>query len=63
MENRIQPSTEEIIMGFVASCIEDVAAVLGLDYRRKTEWNDKQSYDTVINTTEHFLLALPHSKG
>ena len=32
MENRIQLSTEEIIMGFVASCIEDVAAVLGLDY-------------------------------
>ena len=32
MENMIQLSTEEIIMGFVSSCIEDVAAVLGLDY-------------------------------
>ena len=32
MENRIQLSTEEIIMGFVASCIEDVADALGLDY-------------------------------
>ena len=28
MENRIQLSTEEIIMGFVASCIEDVADAL-----------------------------------
>ena len=32
MENRIQLSNEEIIMGFVASCVEDVADVLGLDY-------------------------------
>ena len=32
MENRIQLSTEEIIMGFVASCIEDVADTLGVDY-------------------------------
>ena len=32
MENRIQLSTEEIIMGFVASCIEDVVDALGLDY-------------------------------
>ena len=32
MDNRIQLSTEEIIMGFVASCIEDVADALGLDY-------------------------------
>ena len=32
MENKIQLSKEEIIMGFVASCIEDVADALGLDY-------------------------------
>ena len=32
MENRIQLSNDEIIMGFVASCIEDVADTLGLDY-------------------------------
>ena len=32
MENKIQLSKDEIIMGFVASCIEDVADTLGLDY-------------------------------
>ena len=32
MENKIQLSKEEIIMGFVASCIEDVADTLGVDY-------------------------------
>ena len=32
MESKIQLSKEEIIMGFVASCVEDVADVLGLDY-------------------------------
>ena len=32
MENRIQLSKDEIIMGFVASCIEDVADTLGVDY-------------------------------
>ena len=32
IENKIQLSKEEIIMGFVASCIEDGATVLGLDY-------------------------------
>ena len=32
MENKIQLSKDEIIMGFVASCIEDVADTLGMDY-------------------------------
>ena len=32
MENRIQLNKNEIIIGFVASCIEDVADVLGVDY-------------------------------
>ena len=32
MENKIQLSKDEIIMGFVASCIEDVADTLGVDY-------------------------------
>ena len=32
MENKIQLSKDEIIMGFVASCIEDVADTLDLDY-------------------------------
>lgn len=32
MENKIQLSKEEIIMGFVASCIEDVADTLDVDY-------------------------------
>lgn len=32
MDNRIPLSKDEIIMGFVISCIEDVADVLGFDY-------------------------------
>ena len=32
MENRIQLSKDEIIMGFVASCVEDVADTLCVDY-------------------------------
>ena len=32
MENKRQLTKNEIIMGFVASCIEDVADALGLDY-------------------------------
>lgn len=32
MNNKIQLSKDEIIMGFVASCIEDVADTLGVDY-------------------------------
>ena len=32
MENKIQLSKEDIVMGFVASCIEDVADTLGVDY-------------------------------
>ena len=32
MNDRIQLSRDEIIMGFVASCIEDVADTLGEDY-------------------------------
>ena len=32
MKERVQLTKEEIIMGFVASCIEDVADTLGVDY-------------------------------
>ena len=32
MENKIQLTKDEIIMGFVASCVEDVADTLGVDY-------------------------------
>lgn len=32
MKERVQLSKDEIIMGFVASCIEDVADTLGVDY-------------------------------
>lgn len=32
MENKRQLSKNEITMGFVASCIEDVADTLGVDY-------------------------------
>lgn len=32
MKERVQLNKDEIIMGFVASCIEDVADTLGVDY-------------------------------
>lgn len=32
MKERVQLTENEIIMGFVASCIEDVADTLGVDY-------------------------------
>ena len=32
MKERVQLTKDEIIMGFVASCIEDVADTLGVDY-------------------------------
>ena len=32
MNEKVQLSKDEIIMGFVASCIEDVADTLGVDY-------------------------------
>ena len=32
MEERVQLTKDEIIMGFVASCIEDVADTFGVDY-------------------------------
>ena len=32
MKERVQLSKDEIIMGFVVSCIEDVADTLGVDY-------------------------------
>ena len=40
MENKIQLSKEEIVMGFVASCIEDVADTLGVDYYEVYRWMD-----------------------
>ena len=32
MNEKVQLTKDEIIMGFVASCIEDVADALGVDY-------------------------------
>ena len=32
MKDKVQLNKNEIIMGFVASCIQDVADALGLDY-------------------------------
>ena len=32
MNNKVQLTKNEIIMGFVVSCIEDVADTLGVDY-------------------------------
>lgn len=41
MENYMTPSKDEIVMGFVASCIESVADKLGLGYREVFERMDK----------------------
>ena len=32
MKEKVQLNKDEIIMGFVASCVEDVADTLGVDY-------------------------------
>ena len=40
-EHYIEPSKDEIIMGFVASCIEDVADKTGLSYKEIFERMDK----------------------
>ena len=32
MNNKVQLTKNEIIMGFVVSCVEDVADTLGVDY-------------------------------
>ena len=41
MEKYIQPSTDEIVIGFVASCIESVADRLGVGYREIFERMEK----------------------
>lgn len=41
MEKYLEPTKDEIIMGFVASCIESVADQLGLDYREVFERMDR----------------------
>lgn len=41
MEKYIEPSKDEIVMAFVASCIESVASSLGLDYREVFERMDR----------------------
>lgn len=41
MEKYMQPSKDEIVMGFVASCIESVADKLNLGYREVFERMDR----------------------
>lgn len=41
MEEYMEPTHDEIVMAFVASCIEDVADRLGLPYREVFERMDK----------------------
>ena len=50
MENMIQLSKDEIIMGFVASCVEDVADTLGVDYSEVY-----QRMDAVKMIDEHII--------
>ena len=52
MEHMIQLSKEEIIMGFVASCIESVADRLGKDY---TEIYDRMK---AVGQIEKYII--PH---
>ena len=40
MNNKVQLTKNEIIMGFVALCIEDVADTLGVDYYEVYRWMD-----------------------
>ena len=41
MEKYLKPSRDEIVMAFVASCIESVADRLGVSYREILERMDK----------------------
>lgn len=41
MEKYLQPSRQDIVMAFVASCIEDVADKMNLGYREVFERMDK----------------------
>ena len=41
MEKYLEPTKDEIIMAFVASCVESVADYLGLDYREVFERMDR----------------------
>ena len=50
MKERVQLSKDEIIMGFVASCIEDVAETLGVDYSEVY-----QRMDTVKMIEEYII--------
>ena len=50
MENKIRLTKDEIIMGFVASCVEDVADTLGVDYSEVY-----QRMDAVKMIDEHII--------
>ena len=54
MKERVQLSKDEIIMGFVASCIEDVADTLGVDYYEVYRRMDavKMIYEDIIPNYE-----------
>lgn len=41
MEKYLEPTKDQIVMAFVASCIEDVADRLNIDYRESFERMDK----------------------
>lgn len=60
MENRIQLSKDEIIMGFVASCIEDVADTLCVDYSEVYQRMDsvKMIEESRKNVTEGLIDTL-----
>lgn len=51
MKERVQLNKDEIIMGFVVSCIEDVADTLGVDY-----YEVYQRMDAVKMIDEYIIL-------
>ena len=51
MNEKVQLTKDEIIMGFVVSCIEDVADTLGVDY-----YEVYQRMDAVKMIDEYIIL-------
>ena len=62
MKERVQLTKNEIIMGFLALCIEDVADTLGVDYYEVYRWMDavKMIDESIIPNYEVLNSGRPH---
>ena len=58
MEDKIQLSKDEIIMGFVASCVEDVADTLCVDYSEVYQRMEVLHSESRKNVTEGLIDTL-----